>query len=326
MSLGIGIIGAGIMGADHARIVSGDLAGAHLAAISDPDAARAAAAALGSGALVFGDGAEVIGDPGVDAVIVASPDATHAGYVLACLHAGKPVLCEKPLAAAVEDCLAIVAAEAALGRTLVQVGFMRRFDPAYVAMKAMLEGGTLGGALLLHGVHRNVAPAYSFEPAMAIANSAVHELDIARWLLGTEFVRASVTRSRKARPADPILLALETAAGPLVSIEVFVNAQYGYDVRAELVCERGTVTLAPGFGNAVRQQRAESHGFAADWRPRFAEAYRQELRSWVRGIVSGRFEGADAWDGYAATEVANACVRALHSGQPVDIALAARPG
>lgn len=325
MSLGIGIIGAGIMGADHARIVAGQVSGAHLAAISDISEVRAEAAAAGSGARVLADGLALIADPAVDAVIVAAPDATHAALVLACLAAGKPVLCEKPLAVTAEECLAIVAAEAATGRTLVQVGFMRRFDPAYVAMKATLDGGTLGAALLLHCVHRNVAPAYAFEPFMAIANSAVHEIDIARWLLGREFVRATVTRSRTARPADPILLTLESAGGALVSIEVFINARYGYDVRGELVCESGTVTLAPGFGNVLRHDGAEATGFATDWRPRFAEAYRLELQSWVRGIAGGRYEGAGAWDGYAATATAIACVRALETGRPVDISLVARP-
>jgi myo-inositol 2-dehydrogenase/D-chiro-inositol 1-dehydrogenase len=325
MGFGIGIIGAGIMGADHARIVARDLAGARLAAVSDIDAARARAAAGDTGAAIYADARHVIADAAVDAVIVAAPDATHADLVLACLRAEKPVLCEKPLAATREECLAIVAAEAALGRALVQVGFMRRFDPAYVAMKASLDAGTLGAPLLLHCIHRNVAPAYAFEPFMAIANSAVHELDIARFLLGHEFARASVTRARTARPADPILLTLETTGGCLVSIEVFINARYGYDVRGELVCEHGTVTLAAPPPNPVRHALTESTGFAADWRPRFADAYRLELQSWLRGLASGHYQGASAWDGYAATEVALACVRALDSGAPVDIQLAERP-
>ena len=326
MSLGIGIIGAGIMGADHARTLARHVPGAHVAAISDLDAARAGAVGAETGARqVLTDPLAVIADPAVDAVIVASPDATHAALTLACLAAGKPVLCEKPLAATTEECLRIVAAEAALGRTLVRVGFMRRFDPAYVEMKRLLDGGTLGAARLLHCVHRNVAPAYSFEPYMAIANSAVHEMDIARWLLGTEFVRAQVIRARSARPADPILLVLESEAGALIDIEVFISAGYGYDVRGELVCERGTVTLATPAPTAVRLAGTESIGFAADWRPRFAEAYRLELQSWVRGIATGHYEGASAWDGYAATAVANACVEALNTGAPVDIRLADRP-
>jgi myo-inositol 2-dehydrogenase/D-chiro-inositol 1-dehydrogenase len=328
MSLGIGIIGAGIMGADHARTIAGHVPGAHVAALSDIDATRAASVGAETGARrVLTDAFAVIADPGVDAVIVASPDATHAALVLACLDAGKPVLCEKPLAVTSAESLAIVAKEAALGTMLVQVGFMRRFDPAYVEMKAALASGSLGEALLLHCVHRNAAPAYDFAPFMAIANSAVHEIDIARWLLGTEFASVSVFRPvpRAGRVADPLLVVLESTAGPLVEIEVFINAGYGYDVRGELVCERGTVTLAPPVATELRHAGVQSFAFARDWRPRFADAYRHELQSWVRGIASGRYEGASAWDGYVATEVAAAGVRALDSGAAQAIRLAARP-
>lgn len=326
MSLGIGIIGAGVMGADHARTIARDVAGAHVAAISDIDAARAEAVAAETGARrVFAEAHAVIAEPGVDAVLVASPDATHAELVLACLAAGKPVLCEKPLATTADECLRIVAAEAALGRQLVRVGFMRRFDPAYVEMKATLDAGTLGAPLLLHCVHRNAAPPPEFAPRMAIANSAVHEIDIARWLLGADIIRAQVVRSRAARAADPILLLLETDRGPLIDIEVFVNARYGYDVRGELVCEHGTVALTPPVATELRHAGAQSFPFAADWRPRFAAAYRLELQSWVHGLAAGRHEGASARDGYAATAVAEACVRALDTGAPVDIRLADPP-
>ena len=328
MSLGIGIIGAGIMGADHARAIAGNVPGAHVAAISDIDAARVASVGAETGARrILADGFAVIADPGVEAVIVAAPDATHAALVLACLEAGKPVLCEKPLAVTSAESLAIVTKEAAMGKMLVQVGFMRRFDPAYVEMKAALASGSLGEALLLHCVHRNAAPAYDFAPFMAIANSAVHEIDIARWLLGTEFSRASVFRPvpRAGRIADPLLLVLEGTAGPLVEIEVFINAGYGYDVRGELVCERGTVTLAPPVATELRHAGVQSFAFARDWRPRFAAAYRHELQSWVRGIATGRYEGASAWDGYVATAVAEAGVRAIDTGVTQDIGLADRP-
>ena len=329
MSLGIGIIGAGIMGADHARTLARHVAGAHLAVLSDIDQARAAAVGAETGARrVVSDPRDVIADAGVDAVLVASPDATHADLVLACLAAGKPVLCEKPLAASAAECLKIVAAEAALGRTLVQVGFMRRFDPAYVAMKATLDGGTLGAALLFHCVHRNATVPPWFEAMMSITNAAVHEFDIARWLLGTEFVRGQVHRSASAagrKFRDPMVLVLEAASGQLVDIEVFMSATYGYEVRGELVCEQGTVALVPPVLTELRQGGGQSFPYAHDWRPRFADAYRLELQSWVRGIASGHYEGASAWDGYAATAIAEACVHALDSGQPVDIRLAAHP-
>src|ERR1700712_5592899 len=98
MSVGIGVIGTGVMGAEHARLLASETPGAHLAAVCDANAERARAAA--SGAAVFADPAALIASPAVEAVVIASPDATHAELALACLKAGKPALCEKPLAAA----------------------------------------------------------------------------------------------------------------------------------------------------------------------------------------------------------------------------------
>jgi myo-inositol 2-dehydrogenase/D-chiro-inositol 1-dehydrogenase len=328
MSLGIGIIGTGVMGGDHARTIARHIAAAHVAAIADPDAARAEAVAADTGARVLAEWEALIADPAVGAVLVASPDSRHAEQVLACIAAGKPVLCEKPLAATAADCLQIVAAEAAVGRTLVQVGFMRRYDPAYVEMKATFDAGAFGPALLLHCVHRNaVAPGF-FESLMAITNAGVHEIDIARWLLGTEIVRAQVFRSVAAsgsRYRDPVFMVLETAKGQLIDIEVYMNCGYGYDIRGELVCERGSLSLAPPRNTEIRHGGVQFFPFAPDWRPRFAAAYRGQIQSWVHGIATGTFGGASAWDGYVATAVADACVRSLDSGEPVDIVLADRP-
>jgi myo-inositol 2-dehydrogenase / D-chiro-inositol 1-dehydrogenase len=145
MILRIGIIGAGVMGAGHARIIQASVAGAYLAAVYDSDTVRAQAAAGDS--RVMSDPHALINDPSIDAVIVASPDATHRDYVLDCIAAGKPVLCEKPMALTTAECLDVVAAEEKSGQRLVQVGFMRRFDPAYLEMKATLEAGTLGRPL-----------------------------------------------------------------------------------------------------------------------------------------------------------------------------------
>ena len=143
MSIGIGIIGAGIMGADHARIFAGSVAGAHLVAISDADLARAQTVAQETGAKrALSDPHALIDDPEVGAVLIASPDATHADFAIACIKAGKPVLCEKPLAPTAAEGLRVIEAERAAGRRLVQLGYMRRFVPGYVEMKGMLDSCT----------------------------------------------------------------------------------------------------------------------------------------------------------------------------------------
>ena len=128
----------------------------------------------------------------VEAVVVASPDATHAELTVACLKAGKPVLCEKPLAPSAAEGLRVVQAEVGLNRRLIQVGYMRRFDPGYQAMKRIREEGGVGATAMLHNVHRNANAPGWFTGAMALTNAFVHEIDISRWLTGSEMVSARV--------------------------------------------------------------------------------------------------------------------------------------
>ena len=247
MSVRVGIVGVGVMGADHARILASQVPGATVQALYDVDPARAKAVADETGAqTVVADALALVRDPLVDAVLVASPDNTHKALALACIEMRKPVLCEKPLAPTAAECREVLAAESKLGRRLVQVGYMRRFDPAYVEMKARLLSGRLGAPLMFHCVHRNVSAPSWFDSRMAVSNSAVHEFDIARWMLETELAGIQVFRPKAARadsPGAPVFLVLETARGQLVNIEIFIDATYGYDVRGELVCEKGTVSL-----------------------------------------------------------------------------------
>ncbi len=248
MTVRIAVIGAGIMGADHARIVAEDLPGACLQVVCDMDRARARGVADRLGAVdTATDPGAVIARDDVDAVIVASPDATHADLSISCIRAGKPVMCEKPLSPSSDECLQVMEAEQASGTRLVQVGFMRRFDQSYVEMKAALDEGTLGRALMMHNFHRNVAtPNAEFTGAMAITNSAPHEFDVARHVLGTEY--ASIWAAQPTRSDDrvaPVVMVLRTTGGQLVNIEINNNAAYGYDVRGELVGEAGSVSMAP---------------------------------------------------------------------------------
>ena len=314
MGARIGIIGLGAMGAGHLRTFA-DVPWAEVVAVSDVDVARAR--------LVAGDGPEVLADPfelvraaGVDAVLIASSDDTHADFVLACLEAGKPALCEKPLAPTGAASLAVAQAEAAIGRRLVQVGFMRRFDPRYAEVKRGLDEGRVGSPLFLHCAHRNASVPPTYTSEMLITSSLTHEIDVARWLTGDEIVSATVLSPRPTSRAvngirDPQFAILETEGGVLVDVEVFVNAGYGYDIRCELVGETGTLSLEP----------AVTPGFLE----RFADAYRTELGAWVGAIANGGPTGPTAWDGYAASAVADACLQSLASRCTVEVELAERP-
>lgn len=329
MTIRVGIIGTGVMGGDHANTLVTQVPGASLKSVFDMDALRARLVAEVNGAeTVASDPVAMIRDKSIDAILVASPDSTHKNLVLECIAAGKPVLCEKPLAPTYAECLEVVAAEAAHSKRLVQLGYMRRFDPGYVDMKAMLASGEIGQPLLFHCVHRNVSAPPWFDARMAISNSAVHEFDIARWLLDDNFesVHAYRPHSNVSLTAgSPVFLVLATAGGQLVTIEVFNDASYGYDVRAELVGERGTISLCAPAHTELNRNSAKGVRHAFDWRQRFAAAYCQQMRAWINGIRKGVPVGASAWDGYAATRIAEAGIESLGKGRQVCIEMAKMP-
>jgi myo-inositol 2-dehydrogenase/D-chiro-inositol 1-dehydrogenase len=320
MSLAVGIIGAGTMGAEHARILRDGTVGAHLVAVSDTDPARAAGAA--QGARVFSDPRALIADDAVEAVVVASPDATHAEYTLAALAAGKPVLCEKPIAASAAEGLRVVAAEASLGRRLVQIGFMRRFDTGYGEMRRVRQDGSIGAPAVLHNIHRNRAAPDWFTGAMAVTNSFVHEIDISRWLLGSEMVSAQVF---PAGDKGLLMIVMRTDKGEIVSTEVNVNAGYGYHVHAQLVGTSGTIEMAAPARTLTNRAGTQSFGFPAGWIPRFADAYSRQMQAWVRAIATGTPAGASAWDAYVTSAIAEQIADSLPTGRPVAIVLPPQP-
>ncbi len=327
MTVRVGVIGVGIMGADHARLFAEEIAGAELVAICDADPARARDVAEATGASVAASPQALIGSAAVDAVLIASPDATHGALTRACLDARKPVLCEKPLAPGSAECLALIEAEVKLGKRLIQVGFMRRFDPPYVALRAAARSDELGRPLMLHCAHRNVSAPPWFTSDMAIANSAPHEFDIARFVLDAEIVEISVFQPETSDPAakvKPVFLVMRADTGALIDVEINNNALYGYDVTGELVCARGTASLPPSATGAVNHARARKATYPEDWRPRFAEAYRLQNQAFVRAVAATP-TGASAWDGYAAARIAEAGLQSLARGERVRIAMAARP-
>jgi len=328
LTVRLAIIGAGTMGGDHARIFADEIPGASLQTICDADAARARAAADKWGARHVSDDPEAaIRSSEVDAVVIAAPDQFHAPLTLASIAAGKPVLCEKPLSQSSAECLAVTEAEEKRGKRLVQVGFMRRFDPSYIEIKTLLSSGALGRALMFHCIHRNVAPAYGFEGSMAISNSAPHEFDVARWMLDADYKFISVFRPGGATAAKsaPVFMILETTGGQLVDIEVNISATYGYDVRAELVGEKGTAVLQAPVLSDVNLGLKSYRAYPEDWRPRFEEAYRRQNLAWLKSLTSGAPVGASAWDGYCSTAVAEAGVKALRAGKTVAVELVAKP-
>ena len=193
--LRIAVLGVGLMGADHVARITNRISNARVVVVNDylSEKAEQVAASV-PGARAVGDPLDAIADPDVDAVVLATPGPTHEKQLLACLEHGKPVLCEKPLTTDVETSLAVVKREAELGKRLIQVGFMRRFDHEYAQLKALLDGGEFGQPLVLHCAHRN--------PAVPPSSTA-------RWWCGTRWYTRSTSpgscsarRSRRSRSSS----------------------------------------------------------------------------------------------------------------------------
>ena len=331
MALNVGVIGTGMIGQDHIRRLTSVLSGARVAAVTDVDLDRARTVADGlPGAAVHDTGQALIDDDGVDAVVVTSWGPTHEEYVLAAIAAGKQVFCEKPLATTREACDRIVDAEVAAGRRLVQVGFMRRFDPQYRAMKAVVTGGEIGAPLLMHASHRNPSVPDFFTSDMTINDSTVHDIDVARWMFDDELAAVTVLKgrvSRKAKPGfnDPLLVILEMRSGVLVDVEAMVNAGFGYDIRGEVVCEDGTVELSESAGAVVKRAGRYCGRVPENWKERFVTAFDLELQAWVDAVTAGGTTGPSAWDGYATTVACETALAALRSGRREEVVLRERP-
>ncbi|GAA1306840.1 Gfo/Idh/MocA family oxidoreductase [Pseudonocardia xinjiangensis] len=331
MTLNVGVIGVGMIGQDHIRRLTHVLSGARVAAVTDVDLARARTVADDlPGAVLHDSGQELIADPGVDAVVVTSWGPTHEEYVLGCIAAGKQVFCEKPLATTEAACTRIVDAEVAAGRRLVMVGFMRRYDPQYRAMKQVVTSGEIGLPLLMHAAHRNPSVPPHYTSDMIINDSTVHDIDVARWMFDDEIAAITVLKPRVSSKAaagfnDPLLVLLEMASGVVVDVEAMVNAGFGYDIRGEVVCEDGTVELSESAGALVKTAGRVSGRVPANWQERFVRAFDTEFQAWIDAVTAGGTTGPSAWDGYAATVSCETALAALHSGERVPAVLRERP-
>jgi myo-inositol 2-dehydrogenase/D-chiro-inositol 1-dehydrogenase len=334
--LRIAVLGVGVMGADHVARIESKISGARVTVVNDYVAEKAEQIAGGiPGCRAIADPLDAIADPDVDAVVLATPGPTHEKQLLACLEHTKPVMCEKPLTTDVATSLEIVKREAELSTRLIQVGFMRRFDHEYAQLKALLDGGELGNALVLHCAHRNPAVPPHFDSAMMVRDSLVHEVDVTRFLFDEEIASIQIIKPtpNPAAPhglSDPQIAILRTSTGIHVDVELFVTTGVAYEVRTEVVAERGSAMIGLDVG-LVRKSAPGTWGgqITPGFRERFGQAYDTEFQRWVdavhRGRSTGDFtDGPSAWDGYAATAVCEAGVESLQSGLPVDVKMVDR--
>jgi len=250
--IGIGIIGVGVMGRGHALYLSDYVKGGKVVAIYDTNLAAAQKVAKEvfkkTKVLpkVYKDLSMILDDQLVKAVIIASPDHLHANHLEQAILAGKDVLCEKPLASKEKDARK-VAKLVRNSKSIVGIGFMRRFDRPYQDLKREIESGKYGKVLQIRCTSRNVSSPTA-TTAMLLTNVAVHEIDIIRWLLGEEIVSVSVnfaktTSKANSNLSDPISVNCYTESGVLATIDICANSTYGYEVGMEVITENGSLVI-----------------------------------------------------------------------------------
>ena len=304
--LRIGVVGLGAIGREHVKRLTEKITGCTVVAVSEVNQEVGRKVAEQYGAKFYEDGEDLINSPEVDAVMVTTWDPAHAQYVKASIKAGKYVFCEKPLATEISECQEIIEAEQAFGKRIVEVGFMRRFDPGYNEMKQAITDGTIGLPLIVHACHRNMTHAATMTSEMSIKNSGVHEIDIMRWLLDDDYVSGQVVLPRQSSISakeglqDPQIMMLRTKKGICIDVEISQSSGYGYDIQCEVVGDLGTVRLPDPPHVTTKTNCSRASAIAPGWETRFIDAYNIEMQDWVDSVKAGELHGASAWDGYMA--------------------------
>ncbi len=315
----IGIIGIGVMGAGHARFIKEFVPDAQVVALFDIDSQKIAdlAAELGTVTVQTTEPETLMNHPDVDAVIIASPDPLHVAHLRLAIESKKPILCEKPIATTLEDARSIAqeirAYEKNMGKTMIHFGFMRRFDASYREVRRLIETGDFGKPTFFRTITRNVASTGATTPGL-FTNIAIHDFDIFRWLFNDEWVSVQSHYPRKSSLspdgiADPLVITAYMKSGLMMVADIVAFNNYGYDVRAEVICEKGSIEIGINGDVITRANRvmgAHTGGaMEENWIPRFKNSYIEELRAWIKAISTGvtNADLATVDDALAANEV-----------------------
>jgi predicted dehydrogenase len=322
--LGVGVLGVGEMGRRHAENLRRLVPNAQLVAVADVDAERARRTA--SELEIensYGSLQDMLECKGLNAVVIATPDKFHAAAVKAAAAAGKDVLCEKPLALNLADAHELLAAVSKAGVRL-QVGFMRRYDPAYSAAMNRIEAGEIGVPVIFKSIgrDRDGPPLGSYQSnvnGMLFYTNTIHDFDLARWLMQDEVTEVHAYTTVAIRPevaqfGDVVasVVNLKFAQGAIGNIESHAQAVYGYDVRTEIVGSRGSILV--GSLNRTPATFLTMHGstqpIADHFLTTFADAYIAEIRDFVERILQDRPPRVSGEDGLRALAI---CVAAENS-------------
>ena len=331
--LGVGVIGVGEMGRRHAENLRRHVPEAQLIAISDVSTERVRQVAEELEIeFAYAKADEMLGRKDIQAVIIATPDKFHAAVIKAAAAAGKDILCEKPLAITLEDAQAALDAVSRAGVRL-QVGFMRRYDPAYALARKRIESGEIGTPVVFKSVGRDkdeppLAAYQSGVNGMLFYTNTIHDFDMARWLMQDEVVEvhsyaSSAIRPELAQYGDVVagVINLKFAKGGIGNIDSHAQALYAYDVRTEIVGSKGSIFVGTVEGApAVFLSPAGGSAVLADhFLSRFREAYLMEARDFVNTMLHGQAPRVGGEDGLRALEIAVAAEKSHMSAQPCKV-------
>jgi myo-inositol 2-dehydrogenase/D-chiro-inositol 1-dehydrogenase len=330
--LNVALFGAGLIGSFHAETLGRLLPDVRLVAIADPveAAARRVIADLKLEQTRYDRQFEqTLADSAVEAVVIATPGATHPELIAAAARAGKPIFCEKPLGHALEPARQALTEVERAGVPL-QIGFQRRFDPGFQRARRLVEDGTLGQVQLLRSITRDPAkprPEAAL-PWAVFRETLIHDFDVLRWLAGSEavelYARAEAfwaTNRGEAGAYDTAMVQIRFANGALATADASFHAVYGYDVRAEVYGANGMVTVGDGrLDSAVIATEAGVGRPQAHWfQDLFGQAYRAELADFVRCVREGRQPAVSGQDGLQSLRMALAAIESVETGRPVSV-------
>jgi myo-inositol 2-dehydrogenase/D-chiro-inositol 1-dehydrogenase len=328
----VGLIGAGVMGAFHGETLATRILGARLAGVADTVSALAEKVAARHGCLRWTDDAStLLADPEIHAVVIATPPRFHADAVVAAAEAGKAIFCEKPLTEDLAEADRALQAVRSAG-VLLQVGFQRRFDRAFLQAHELVTAGKLGSIQLLRSITRDprLERPESMRAWALFRETLVHDFDVLRWLSGgAEPVELFAMADALVRPElkeqgmrDTAVVAVRFDNGALGTADASFQAVYGYDVRAEVFGSAGMATVGDGRQSSLVHYTPEGAlQRRVDWFTElFGEAYTRELAHFVECVRTGATPACTGEDGRAAVAMASAAVRSAETGRPVKLA------
>jgi scyllo-inositol 2-dehydrogenase (NAD+) len=334
VKLGIGVVGVGAMGQRHAENIRRLIPEARLIAVADSDLARARQVAAELEIEHYYDTVEALVErQDIQAIVIATPAKFHGSAIVACARNGKHIFCEKPLTLTVEEADAVLGVTAKAGVRL-QPGHVRRYDPAYARAKQRIEAGEIGEPVLFKSLGRDQSPppVSYFESGangMFFQDSTVHEFDLGRWMMQDEIAELHAYGAVLVFPElarfndiDTAIVNMKFSRGTLGAVESYMQAVYGYDIRTEIVGSKGSILI--GYFQQTAELVLTAAGTRTDivdhFLVRFADGYLEEMRDFVRSILTGRDPRVNGFDGRQAVAAAAAAERSYREGRPVSLA------